>query len=161
MHTLRMEMKYGETHCANAHVQRFVEEYAALCQPDRIFWCDGSIEEKEHLTAEAVAAGVLVPLNQEKLPGCYYHRSNENDVARVEQCTFICTPGPEEAGPTNNWADPREMTDLPAAAKHSGQIMLPITVAVRVALFSVSPLPASPLFISYTVGLHIPCLESP
>ena len=110
MHTLRMEMKYGETHCANAHVQRFVEEYAALCQPDRIFWCDGSIEEKEHLTAEAVAAGVLVPLNHEKLPGCYYHRSNENDVARVEQCTFICTPGRDEAGPTNNWADPREMT---------------------------------------------------
>ena len=105
-----MEMKYGETHCANAHVQRFVEEYSALCQPDRIFWCDGSIGEKEHLTAEAVAAGVLVPLNQEKLPGCYYHRSNENDVARVEQCTFICTPGRDEAGPTNNWADPREMT---------------------------------------------------
>ncbi len=72
--------------------------------PDRIFWVDGSEEEKELLLAEAVAQGVLIKLNQEKLPGCYYHRSNPNDVARVEQCTFICTPAKDEAGPTNNWA---------------------------------------------------------
>ncbi len=53
--------------------------------------------------------GVLIELNQEKLPGCYLHRSNPNDVARVEQCTYICTPTRDEAGPTNNWLPPREM----------------------------------------------------
>ena len=105
-----MENTLGSNVPDNQYVQRFVEKYRALCGPKRIFWCDGSREEKEHLTSEAVAAGVLIPLNQDKLPGCYYHRSNSNDVARVEQCTFICTPGKDEAGPTNNWADPREMT---------------------------------------------------
>ncbi len=56
-----------------------------------------------------MARGILIKLNQEKLPGCYYHRSNPNDVARVEQCTYICTETEEEAGPTNNWAAPGEM----------------------------------------------------
>jgi phosphoenolpyruvate carboxykinase (GTP) len=74
-----------------------------------VFWCDGSEEEKEFLTAEAVAQGILIKLDQKKLPGCYYHRSNPNDVARVEQCTYICTETQEEAGPTNNWAPPKEM----------------------------------------------------
>lgn len=87
----------------------WVEKVRDHCTPDRVFWCDGSDEEKTHLTQQAVAQGVLVELNQEKLPGCYYHRSNPNDVARVEQCTYICTASPEEAGPTNNWAEPREM----------------------------------------------------
>ena len=58
---------------------------------------------------QAVASGILIELNQKKLPGCYLHRSNPNDVARVEQCTYICTPSEEEAGPTNNWLPPREM----------------------------------------------------
>jgi phosphoenolpyruvate carboxykinase (GTP) len=93
----------NETLCA------WVEKIRAHCQPDRVFWCDGSEEEKAFLTAEAVRQGVLIELNQEKLPGCYYHRSNPNDVARVEQCTFICAPSRDEAGPTNNWADPKEM----------------------------------------------------
>jgi phosphoenolpyruvate carboxykinase (GTP) len=105
-----METKFGISGPQNRHVQKFVEKYVALCVPDRVFYCDGSEDEKTHLTAEAVKTGVLTPLNQEKLPGCYYHRSNPNDVARVEQCTFICTPGKDEAGPTNNWAEPREMT---------------------------------------------------
>ena len=93
----------------NPSLLRWVEAQAALCQPDQIYWCDGSAEEKAALTAEAVAKGVLVQLNQEKLPGCYYHRSNPNDVARVEQCTYICTPMQDEAGPTNNWMAPKEM----------------------------------------------------
>ena len=82
---------------------------AKLCQPDRIHWCDGSEAEKQALTAEAVTKGILIKLNQDKLPGCYYHRSNPNDVARVEQCTFICSESKEDAGPTNNWAPPKEM----------------------------------------------------
>ena len=93
----------------NEHVARWVQESAALTQPDRIFWCDGSEAERGHLREVAVREGVLIPLNQEKLPGCYYHRSNPNDVARVEQCTYICTETEEEAGPTNNWADPDVM----------------------------------------------------
>jgi phosphoenolpyruvate carboxykinase (GTP) len=99
----------GNRNTENSAVIRWVEEQARLCQPEKIFWCDGSEAEKEMLAAEAVAKGILVKLNQEKLPGCYYHRSNPNDVARVEQCTFICTPMQEEAGPTNNWMPPKEM----------------------------------------------------
>jgi phosphoenolpyruvate carboxykinase (GTP) len=87
----------------------WVQQIRELSEPDRVYWCDGSPEEKEALTEQAVEQGVLLRLNQEKLPGCYYHRSNPNDVARVEQCTFICTPMKDEAGPTNNWAPPREM----------------------------------------------------
>jgi phosphoenolpyruvate carboxykinase (GTP) len=87
----------------------WVESVAERCQPDRIFWCDGSEAEKEMLTAEAVARGVLIQLNQKKLPGCYYHRSHPSDVARVEQCTYVCTESEDEAGPTNNWESPREM----------------------------------------------------
>ena len=69
-------------------------------------WCDGTEEEKKRLTELAVSEGVLTPLNNQKLPGCHLHRSNPNDVARVEQLTFICTPTKEEAGPTNNWMAP-------------------------------------------------------
>ena len=86
----------------------WVDEMAKLTKPDRIVWCDGSEEEKKRLTDQAVAEKVLEPLNPEKLPGCYLHRSNPNDVARVENLTFICTKTKEEAGPTNNWMDPRE-----------------------------------------------------
>jgi phosphoenolpyruvate carboxykinase (GTP) len=89
-------------------VKRWVDEMAALCTPDRIVWCDGSEEERERLTAEAVETGVLLPLNQEKLPGCYLHRSDPNDVARTEHLTFICTPKEEDTGPTNNWMSPED-----------------------------------------------------
>ena len=99
----------GSCNTENSHVTRWVDEIARLCQPDTIHWCDGSAEERQTLTAEAVARGILIPLDQKKWPGCHYHRSNPNDVARVEQCTFICTPTAEEAGPTNNWAAPAEM----------------------------------------------------
>jgi phosphoenolpyruvate carboxykinase (GTP) len=92
----------------NPHLVAWVEEMARLTKPDRVVWCDGSEAEKQRLTEEAVVAKVLHPLNQDKLPGCYLHRSNPNDVARVEQLTFICTPTREEAGPTNNWMAPRE-----------------------------------------------------
>jgi len=86
----------------------WVRDSAALCQPDRIVWCDGSEAEKERLTKHAVDTGVLIPLNPAKRPGCYLHRSNPNDVARVEHLTFICTKTKEAAGPTNNWMAPEE-----------------------------------------------------
>ncbi len=93
----------------NTALRAWVEQTAAITNPDRIFWVEGSDDEKQHLLSQAVASGVLIELNEEKLPGCYYHRSNPNDVARVEQCTYICTPAKDQAGPTNNWAAPREM----------------------------------------------------
>ncbi len=79
-----------------------------MCQPDHIVWIDGSEDEKECLTAEAAATGEIVLLNQEKLPGCLYHRTAVNDVARTEDLTYICTTLKEDAGPTNNWMSPEE-----------------------------------------------------
>src|SRR6185295_1413092 len=92
-------------------VKRWVDEVAAKTKPDAVVWCDGSEEEKQRLTQEAVRRGELTPLNQEKLPGCYFHRSNPSDVARTEHLTFICTPTKDETGPTNNWMDPGEARD--------------------------------------------------
>ena len=88
--------------------QAWVREMAQLCKPDHVFWCDGSEEEKSYLTRLALDSGVLEELNQQTLPGCYYHRTHENDVARTEHLTFICTPTQEEAGATNNWMAPAD-----------------------------------------------------
>jgi phosphoenolpyruvate carboxykinase (GTP) len=96
---------------SNPHLQNWVKDVAALCQPDEVFWCNGSEEEKEELTRVAFKCGDLIPLNQEKLPGCYLHRSALNDVARTENLTFVCTPTQEEAGPNNNWMAPAESYD--------------------------------------------------
>jgi len=105
-----MNLKTGsKPNTANSGVIRWVKDMAALCQPDHIVWCDGSEDERKSLTEEAVASGVLIKLNQKKLPGCYYHRSKQNDVARTEQSTFICTETAHEAGATNNWMAPRDM----------------------------------------------------
>ncbi|MBQ4145674.1 MAG: phosphoenolpyruvate carboxykinase (GTP) [Clostridia bacterium] len=93
----------------NKYVLSWLEGMKAMCQPDQIVWIDGSEEQLEALRAEAVASGEMIKLNEEKLPGCYYHRTAENDVARVEDRTFICTPTKEEAGPINNWMAPEEM----------------------------------------------------
>jgi phosphoenolpyruvate carboxykinase (GTP) len=93
---------------ANTHLLQWIDECKALLNPDKVVWCDGSDEEKHKFTEEAVARGILSPLNPDKLPGCYYSRSNPNDVARVEHLTFICTPTKDEAGPTNNWMAPDE-----------------------------------------------------
>jgi phosphoenolpyruvate carboxykinase (GTP) len=93
---------------SNQHLLTWVDEMAALCQPDQVVFCDGSEEERKRLTEYAVSKGILIPLNQEKHPGSYLHRSNPNDVARVEHLTFICTPNKDEAGPTNNWMAPDE-----------------------------------------------------
>lgn len=92
----------------NEALQRWVEEMVRLTQPEQVVWLDGSDEEYRRLVKEAVKTGQLIPLNEEKNPGSYLHRSHPSDVARTEQCTFICTPTREEAGPTNHWMAPEE-----------------------------------------------------
>ena len=92
----------------NLMLKKWVEECAALCQPDDIVWCDGSEAERERLEKEAFATGELIQLDQEKLPGCVYHRTAVNDVARTEHLTYICTSRKEDAGPNNNWMSPQE-----------------------------------------------------
>ncbi|MBS5571682.1 MAG: phosphoenolpyruvate carboxykinase (GTP) [Clostridiales bacterium] len=89
----------------NVYVNEWVEQMAKMTQPDSIVWIDGSEEERERLTKQAVSTGEMMELNSEKLPGCLYHRTAENDVARVEHLTFICTSRKEDAGPTNNWME--------------------------------------------------------
>ena len=93
----------------NKTVLKWLEEMKELLTPDTVMWIDGSDKQRDELRAEAVRLGELTELNQEKLPGCYLHRTNPNDVARVEDRTFICTADKETAGPTNNWCDPKEM----------------------------------------------------
>jgi phosphoenolpyruvate carboxykinase (GTP) len=99
---------FGDSKVTNPAVLDWVRDVAKLTQPENIFWCDGSERENAFLLAKAQEQGVLIELNQKKVPGSYLHRSNPNDVARVEQFTFICTPTKGEAGPTNNWAEPSE-----------------------------------------------------
>ncbi|MBQ7968513.1 MAG: phosphoenolpyruvate carboxykinase (GTP) [Clostridia bacterium] len=93
----------------NKYVNEWIKEMAELTCPDKIVWIDGSDEQREALREEACATSEMIKLNQDKLPGCYLHRTAVNDVARVENRTFICTETKEEAGPLNNWMAPSEM----------------------------------------------------
>ncbi len=93
----------------NKNVLKWVDEMVALCKPDQVVWIDGSDEQLKGLRDQAIATGEMEALNEEKLPGCLLHRTNPNDVARVEARTFICSREKENAGPTNNWCDPKEM----------------------------------------------------
>ena len=93
----------------NPTLLKWLEEMKELLTPDQVVWIDGSDEQREELRALAVELGELTKLNQDILPGCYLHRTNPNDVARVEDRTFICSKTKENAGPTNNWCDPEEM----------------------------------------------------
>ena len=92
----------------NKTVLAWIDEMKALVNPDKVVFVDGSDEQVEQLRAEAVAIGELEKLNEELLPDCYLHRTKVNDVARVEGRTFICSRTKENAGPTNNWMDPKE-----------------------------------------------------
>ena len=92
----------------NKFVKSWIDEMAAMTQPDKIVWIDGTEEQAEALRAEACSTGEMIKLNQDLLPGCYLHRTAINDVARVEDRTFICTSKKEDAGNINNWMDPQE-----------------------------------------------------
>ncbi len=90
----------------------WVADVAALTQPDDIYWCDGSEEEYQRLVAEMMADQTLLPLNQNSYPGCYLHRSDPSDVARVEHLTYVCTQTEADAGPNNNWMAPGDAKEL-------------------------------------------------
>ena len=92
----------------NKTILAWIDEMKALVNPDQVVWIDGSEEQLEELRKEAVESGEMIKLNQEKLPGCYYHRTAPNDVARVEDRTLICSRKEEDAGPTNHWKEPQE-----------------------------------------------------
>lgn len=92
----------------NKFVLQWLDEMKNLVNPDNVVWIDGSEEQLEELRKKACQSGELIKLNNEKLPGCYLHRTAQNDVARVEDRTFICSQEEENAGPTNNWWDPKE-----------------------------------------------------
>ena len=93
----------------NRYILDWIDAMAARTRPDKIVWITGDEDQLDQLRAEACATGEMTKLNEEKLPGCYLHRTAENDVARVEDRTFICCRKREDAGPTNNWMDPQEM----------------------------------------------------
>ena len=93
----------------NKTVLEFVEQIKSLVNPDSVVWITGEEAQLEALRKEVVETGEMIKLNEEKLPGCYLHRTKPNDVARVENRTFICTSKREDAGPTNNWEDPEVM----------------------------------------------------
>ena len=93
---------------SNQNLKQWVEEVSALTRPDRIQWCTGSDEEHRELVDGMLARGEFIELNQDTHPGCYLHRSDPSDVARVEHLTYICTSNREDAGPNNHWMDPVE-----------------------------------------------------
>src|SRR5215218_6149181 len=102
----------ADSQVTNPHVRRWIDECVALCKPDHVVYCDGSLDERQRFCEQGVKDGIFIKLNQDKLPGCYLHRSNPNDVARSEHLTFICTPAQDMVGPTNNF-----MNDKAAYAK--------------------------------------------
>jgi phosphoenolpyruvate carboxykinase (GTP) len=106
MHNVAIEAKALST---NEHLLRWVEKIAALTQPASIHWVDGSQEENESLCRQMVRSGTFTKLNEKLWPNCFYARSDPDDVARVEDRTFICSLSKDAAGPTNNWRDPYEM----------------------------------------------------
>ncbi len=93
----------------NIKLQSWVKEWAVICQPEKVYWCDGSVKENQRLMDEMVAKGAAIKLNEKKRPGCYAFNTHPSDVARVENRSFICTEKKEDAGPTNNWKAPAEM----------------------------------------------------
>src|SRR5512134_2138313 len=96
-------------HVKNTKLKSWVQGMVDLCHPDKVHWCDGSLEEYNQMCQTLVESGTFIKLNPEKRPNSFLARSDPSDVARVEDRTFICSVRYREAGPTNNWMAPKEM----------------------------------------------------
>jgi len=96
----------------NIELTNWVQEVAELTEASCIYWCDGSEQEYQWLIRQMIPSGALKPLNENTYPNCYLHLSDPKDVARVEHLTYVCTTDKEDAGPNNNWMNPREAHKL-------------------------------------------------
>ena len=137
----------------NKTVLEWIDEMKKLLNPDDVVWIDGSDEQRDALRKQGCSTGEMVELNQEKLPGGYLHRTAVNDVARVEDRTFICTRNKDDAGPTNNWCDPEEMYERLysiARGSYKGRTMYIIP-------YSMGPVgsPASKIGIEITDSIYV------
>ena len=104
-----MHRDYAKPLATNRHLLRWVDKMRELVRPAGVHWVDGSQEENDELCDQMVQSGTFQKLNDDLWPGCFYARSDPNDVARVEQRTFVCSLSKDNAGPTNNWVNPYEM----------------------------------------------------
>lgn len=94
---------------SNVKLHQWVKEIADMCQPESIYWCDGSKDEYSKMIKLLIDEGLATKLNEKKLPGCVLFRSDASDVARVENRTYIASKSQDQAGPTNNWVNPDEL----------------------------------------------------
>ena len=97
---------------SNHELKVWVDQMTALTQPASVHWCNGTAEENKELIQSQLESGGLIELNPDTHPGCYLHRSDPDDVARVEHLTFVCTADKEDAGPNNNWMEPGAAREL-------------------------------------------------